>query len=82
MSATALVSDGTTVLWRFTDPHGRSAVCRLVERKEVRFLRMELEYAGYTLVAETHRDIDTLLRRSREYHDCAVADGWVEVREL
>jgi hypothetical protein len=72
-------AEDTAVLWRFIDHQGRSAVCRLVERREMSVLRMELEYAGYTLVAETYRDMATLERRSREYHDHAVAEGWIEL---
>ena len=68
-----------TVLWRFTDPQGHSTVCRLIERRDLGILRMRLDYDGCAIITETHRDLAALERRSREYHDRALAEGWTEV---
>ena len=69
------------VLWWFTDHRGRSAICRLIERKDLGILRMELEYDGFSVITETHRSLEELKRRSREYHDRAVAEGWTKIHD-
>lgn len=69
------------VLWRFTDAHGRWTVCHLIERRDLGIVRMRLDYDGYPVITETHRDMGALLRRSREYYERAIAEGWTEVRD-
>ena len=76
------IHTSTTVLWWFVDDRGRSAVCRLIERKDLGLLRMELEYDGFPVITETHRSMEALERRSREYYDRAKAEGWTQLHNV
>jgi hypothetical protein len=69
------------VLWRFTDQLGRSTVCRVIELVEPSVIKLRLDHNGYAVITETHPTMAALERRSREYYERAVAEGWTEVRD-
>jgi hypothetical protein len=76
----ALSQEATVrVLWRFTDHLGRFTVCRLIERRVHSTLKLRVDHNGYAVITETHPNMEAIERRSREYYNCALAEGWIEV---